>query len=132
MIEIRLRAAASNPSSRPWRWGVSLAALALSVVAPVTTSRAQDASGATPAARELESLRALKVVTIDGGRTVSIDGGESISISSGAASITMKKDGTIVIKGTEIVIDGESKGTTAPPSPRAPQGMRAAQMSEIF
>ncbi|MBX3214034.1 MAG: hypothetical protein KF850_18510 [Labilithrix sp.] len=129
MIEIRLRAAASNPSARPWRWGVSLAALALCVVAPVATSRAQDAGRAT---RDLESLRALERVTIDGGRTVHIDGGESITIASGAASITMKKDGTIVIKGTEIVIDGENKATASPPSPRVPDGRRAAQMSEIF
>ncbi|MBX3224803.1 MAG: hypothetical protein KF795_30085 [Labilithrix sp.] len=129
MIEIRLRAAASNPSSRPWRWGVSLAALALCIVAPVATSRAQDAGPTT--ARGLESLKALEVVTIDGGRSVTIDGGESISIRSGASSITMKKDGTIVIKGTEIVIDGDNK-TTSAPGTRAQQNLRASQMSEIF
>ncbi|MBX3206902.1 MAG: hypothetical protein KF764_17660, partial [Labilithrix sp.] len=81
--------------------------------------------------RGLESLKALEVVTIDGGRSVTIDGGESISIRSGASSITMKKDGTIVIKGTEIVIDGDNK-TTSAPGTRAQQNLRASQMSEIF
>lgn len=127
MIEIRLRAAASNPASRPWRRGISLAALALGVVAPVATSRAQDASPALRSAtQELADVRALKAVTIDGG--------ESISITSGAASITMKKDGTIVIKGTDVVIDRANEGTTtpangAPPCTPTPRGSR---MSEIF
>jgi hypothetical protein len=118
MIEIRLRAAASNPGSRPWRWGMSLAALVLAVVAPVATSRAQDAR---PAIADVESLKALKVV--------SIEGGDAIAITSGAASITLKTDGTIVLRGTEIVIDGSSNVKA-----KAPQTSpsRAAQMSEIF
>lgn len=119
MIEIRLRAAVSNPGSRPWRWGVSLAALVLAVVAPVATSRAQDAR---PAVADVENLRAMKVV--------SIDGGDAIAITSGAASITLKKDGTIVLKGTEIVIDGTSNVRAK--LPQVPQSPRASQMSEIF
>src|SRR5262245_27997448 len=114
MIEIRLRAAVSNPGSRPWRWGVSLAALASCVVAPVATSRAQDASAST---------LAMKVV--------SIDGGESISITSGASSITTKRDGTIVIKGTDIVLDAANKVTTKTLSDPTRPVSRAAQMSEI-
>ena len=124
MIEIRLRAAVSNPGSRPWRWGVSLAALVLAVIAPVATSRAQDATwgNASGGAAELETLRAMKVVTIDGG--------ESIAITSGAASITLKKDGTIVLKGTDIVIDGASNVRAR--LPPVPQSLRASQMSEVF
>ena len=135
MIEIRLRAAASNPASRPWRRGISLAALALGVVAPVATSRAQDAAPALRSAtQELADVRALKVVTIDGGKAVAIDGGESISITSGAASITMKKDGTIVIKGTDVVIDRANEVTTtaANGAPPCTQTRRGSRMSEIF
>ena len=63
-------------------------------------------------------------------KVVSIDGGEAIAITSGAASITLKKDGTIVLKGTEIVIDGASNVKTK--LPQMPQSSRASQMSEIF
>ena len=38
-----------------------------------------------------------------------IDAGDSITIKTGDASITMKKDGTIVIKGKDITIDGSGK-----------------------
>ena len=110
MIEIRLRAAASNPTSRPWRWGISLAAMVLAVVAPVATSRAQDASASSRMTlAEVESLRAMKVVAIDGG--------DSVSITSGAASITLKRDGTIVLKGTDIVLDNaKTSAKTAQPT----------------
>jgi type VI secretion system secreted protein VgrG len=70
---------------------------------------------------DVASLRAMKVV--------SIDGGDAIAITSGASSITLRKDGTIVLKGTEIVIDGPSNMRA-----RLPQtpSTRAAKMSEIF
>ena len=42
-------------------------------------------------------------------RTSSIDAGDSITIKTGSASITMKKDGTIVIKGKDITIEGSGK-----------------------
>ena len=62
-------------------------------------------------------------VTVGGGRTVSvgkddaltvaknlvIDAGDSVTIKTGSASITMKKDGTITIKGKDITIDGSGK-----------------------
>ena len=62
-------------------------------------------------------------VTVTGGRTVSvgkddsltvgknliIKAADSISITTGSASITMKKDGTIAIKGKDITIDGSGK-----------------------
>lgn len=61
--------------------------------------------------------------TVGGGRTtsvgkddgltvaknLSISAGDSISIVTGSASITMKKDGTIVIKGKDITVEGSGK-----------------------
>ncbi|RFU48314.1 type VI secretion system Vgr family protein [Paraburkholderia sp. DHOC27] len=38
-----------------------------------------------------------------------IDAGESVTITTGSASISMKKDGTIVIKGKDITVDGSGK-----------------------
>jgi type VI secretion system secreted protein VgrG len=40
------------------------------------------------------------------GKNLVIDAGDSVSIKTGSASITMKKDGTIVIKGKDITIEG--------------------------
>ena len=38
-----------------------------------------------------------------------IDAGDQITIQTGSASITMKKDGTITIKGKDITLDGSGK-----------------------
>ena len=38
-----------------------------------------------------------------------VDAGDSITIQTGSASITMKKDGTITIKGKDITVDGSGK-----------------------
>jgi type VI secretion system secreted protein VgrG len=43
------------------------------------------------------------------GKNLVIDAGDSVSIKTGSASITMKKDGTITIKGKDITIDGSGK-----------------------
>ncbi|TWD87267.1 type VI secretion system secreted protein VgrG [Variovorax beijingensis] len=43
------------------------------------------------------------------GKNLVIDAGDSISITTGSASITMKKDGTIVIKGKDITVEGSGK-----------------------
>ncbi len=43
------------------------------------------------------------------GKNCVVDAGESIAIKTGSASITMKKDGTIVIKGKDITIRGSGK-----------------------
>ncbi|MDQ0074391.1 type VI secretion system secreted protein VgrG [Variovorax boronicumulans] len=43
------------------------------------------------------------------GKNLVISAGDSISITTGSASITMKKDGTIVIKGKDITIDASGK-----------------------
>jgi len=43
------------------------------------------------------------------GKNLVIDAGESITITTGSASICMKKDGTIVIKGKDITVDASGK-----------------------
>ncbi|HZF81094.1 MAG TPA: type VI secretion system tip protein TssI/VgrG [Rubrivivax sp.] len=43
------------------------------------------------------------------GKNLVIDAGDSVTIKTGSASITMKKDGTITIKGKDIMIDGSGK-----------------------
>lgn len=131
MIEIRLRAAASNPSARPWRLAVSVAVLVLATVAPVVTSRAQDASSRR-GSDGVESVRALKAVTLESGRTISIDAGDSISITSGNSSITLQKDGKIIIKGTEVVIDAPQRTSTTGLGPSKTTAMPVDQKSEIF
>ncbi|MHC6225670.1 type VI secretion system Vgr family protein [Pseudomonas sp. X10] len=44
--------------------------------------------------------------SLDVGKNFSLSAGDSISLITGAASITMKKDGTIMIRGKNITIDG--------------------------
>lgn len=129
MIEIRLRAAASNPASRKYSFALSLVTTAILTVAPVMTSRAQDASPHTMMSAEVDGLRATRTLTLDSGRAIAIDAGDSVSITSGAASITLRKDGTIVLKGTEIILDGP-KTTTG--KSEEPTSRRASLMSEIF
>jgi type VI secretion system secreted protein VgrG len=43
------------------------------------------------------------------GKNLVVDAGDSITIKTGSASITMKKDGTITIKGKDITVDGSGK-----------------------
>ncbi|HSV60385.1 MAG TPA: type VI secretion system tip protein TssI/VgrG [Variovorax sp.] len=43
------------------------------------------------------------------GKNLVVDAGDSIALKTGSASITMKKDGTIVIKGKDITIEGSGK-----------------------
>jgi type VI secretion system secreted protein VgrG len=43
------------------------------------------------------------------GKNLVISAGDSVSITTGSASITMKKDGTIVIKGKDITVEGSGK-----------------------
>jgi type VI secretion system secreted protein VgrG len=43
------------------------------------------------------------------GKNFLLDAGESITIKSGSASITLKKDGTITLKGKDITLDGSGK-----------------------
>lgn len=43
------------------------------------------------------------------GKSLVIDAGDAVTIKTGSASITMKKDGTITIKGKDITLDGSGK-----------------------
>jgi len=43
------------------------------------------------------------------GKNLNITAADSITITTGSASISMKKDGTIVIKGKDITVDGSGK-----------------------
>lgn len=43
------------------------------------------------------------------GKKLVMDAGDEISITTGSASITMKKDGTVTIKGKDITLDGSGK-----------------------
>jgi type VI secretion system secreted protein VgrG len=47
--------------------------------------------------------------TLKVGKNLVIDAGDSVTIKTGSASITMKKDGTIVIKGKDIKTEGSGK-----------------------
>lgn len=47
--------------------------------------------------------------SLDVGKNLAITAGESITLTTGQASITMKKDGTITIKGKDITVQGAGK-----------------------
>jgi type VI secretion system secreted protein VgrG len=53
-----------------------------------------------------KSVSVAKNETVDVGKNLSITAGDQVVIKTGSASITMKKDGTIVIKGKDITING--------------------------
>ena len=63
-------------------------------------------------ARDVGETRATKVGKDDAlkvGKKLTIDAGDQIALKTGSASITMKKDGSIVIKGKDITIEGSGK-----------------------
>jgi type VI secretion system secreted protein VgrG len=62
------------------------------------------ASHSLTAAKITEKARG--AVTIHAGTTVVIDAADSIALTSGKASITLKKDGSIVIDGGTITVNG--------------------------
>ena len=70
----------------------------------VTVGGAQSTSVGKGRSASVGESDALKV-----GKNLVIDAGDSVSIKTGSASITMKKDGTIQIKGKDISIDGSGK-----------------------
>jgi type VI secretion system secreted protein VgrG len=47
--------------------------------------------------------------TLNVGKKLLVDAGDQITIQTGSASITMKKDGTITIKGKDVTIEGSGK-----------------------
>jgi type VI secretion system secreted protein VgrG len=70
----------------------------------ITVGGAQTTSVAKARSASVGEDDSLKV-----GKNLVIDAADSISIKTGDASITMKKDGTITIKGKDITIDGSGK-----------------------
>ncbi len=56
-----------------------------------------------------ESLSVGKDQSVDVGKTFSLQAGDEISLTTGKASIVMRKDGTITIKGKDIKIEGSGK-----------------------
>lgn len=61
---------------------------------------------------DIAGLRATSIGKDDNlqvGKNLVIDAGDSVTIKTGSASITMKKDGTITIKGKDITIQGSGK-----------------------
>ena len=63
-------------------------------------AQGRPAAGRRASARTTRSRSAKNLV---------VDAGDSVTIKTGSASITMKKDGTIVIKGKDITIEGSGK-----------------------
>lgn len=63
-------------------------------------------------ARQVGENRTTQVAKDDNlkvGKNLVIDAGDSVTIKTGSASISMKKDGTIVIKGKDITLEGSGK-----------------------
>jgi type VI secretion system secreted protein VgrG len=94
-------------------------------IAAARTENVGGAESITIGGARTESVGGNESVSIGGGRTVSVknaDGlkvgtnlsisaGDSISLTTGSASIVLKKDGTITIKGKDILIKGSGKIT---------------------
>jgi type VI secretion system secreted protein VgrG len=84
----------------------------------VGSSRSVDVGGGaamTIAKKETRSVgeeRATDIAKDDNlnvGKNLVIEAGDSVSIKTGDASITMKKDGTIIIKGKDVTVDASGK-----------------------
>ena len=90
------------------------AARSITVGAAQTTSIAANASMSIGGdeTRKVTGIRTTTVGKDDSikiAKNFVIDAGDSVTIKTGDASITMKKDGTIVLKGKDISIDGSGK-----------------------
>jgi type VI secretion system secreted protein VgrG len=70
----------------------------------LTVGGAQSTSVGKARSTQVAQDDALKV-----GKNLVIEAGDSVTIKTGSASLTMKKDGTIVIKGKDITIEGSGK-----------------------
>lgn len=76
----------------------------------VASNRSIDVGGAqTTKVAKARSADVGEDDSVKVGKNLVIDAGDSITIKTGSASITMKKDGTITIKGKDITIDGSGK-----------------------
>ena len=100
------------------------AAQSLSVGAGQTVSVGADAALSVGGARRTQVGKddALQVA-----KNLVIDAGDTITLKTGSASITMKKDGTIVIKGKDITIDGGGKINVKASSDLVMKGSKIAQ-----
>ena len=58
---------------------------------------------------DVRATQVAKDDTLQVGKNLVIDAGDSVTIKTGSASITMKKDGTITIKGKDITLEGSGK-----------------------
>ncbi|ARN20670.1 type VI secretion system Vgr family protein [Piscinibacter gummiphilus] len=65
--------------------------------------------------------------TLKVGKNLAINAADSISITTGSASIVMKKDGTIVIKGKDITLEGSGKITVKASSDVVMKGSKILQ-----
>jgi type VI secretion system secreted protein VgrG len=76
----------------------------------VASNRSIDVGGAqTTKVAKARSADVGEDDSVKVGKNLVIDAGDSVTIKTGSASITMKKDGTITIKGKDITIDGSGK-----------------------
>jgi type VI secretion system secreted protein VgrG len=66
-------------------------------------------AGQTTNVADARSTSIGKDDTLNVGKNLSITAADSITLTTGSASITMKKDGTITIKGKDITLDGSGK-----------------------
>jgi type VI secretion system secreted protein VgrG len=73
------------------------------------------------------TLSVTKSSGIDIGKALSITAADEIVLKSGSASITLKKDGTIVIKGKDISVDGGGKVNVKASSDMILKGSKIAQ-----
>ncbi len=85
-----------------------------SVAANQSTSVAADRSVQVGGAQGLQVGKGRSTSVAEGdtltvGKALVIDAGDAVTIKTGSASITMKKDGTIVIKGKDITLEGSGK-----------------------
>jgi type VI secretion system secreted protein VgrG len=56
-----------------------------------------------------QTLRVTQDLAMSVGKNVVINAGDSLTLKVGPASLTMRKDGSIEIKGTDITIEGSGK-----------------------
>jgi type VI secretion system secreted protein VgrG len=90
------------------------AAQTISVGAKQSTTVGSDQSlsvgkNQTQTIGQARSVQVGKDDTLKVGQNLVIEAGDSITIKTGSASITMKKDGTVVIKGKDISLEGSGK-----------------------
>ena len=76
-------------------------------------------AGETPAQA---GLAALQTLTLSSGKTAALNAGDAITLSTGKASLTLKKDGAILISGTTLSIVAPSGVTVKAPGDKVIKG----------